>query len=81
MSTSKDPQKELLKLYAYGTLANLWVKLGTMEAIDEKDAAALLGLQNSLIKEIEETLQTQLDSESMRAFHEYVQKYRVRISR
>lgn len=81
MSADKNPQKELLKLYAYGTLANLFVKLGTMEAIDETDAASLLGLQNSLIKEIEETLQTQLDGESMRTFREYVQKYRVRISR
>jgi hypothetical protein len=44
MSAEKDVQKELLKLYAYGSLASPWVNLGTQDAIDEDDAGALLRL-------------------------------------
>jgi hypothetical protein len=78
---SADPQKELLKLYAYATLTDLWIKLGTMDSIDEDDAASLLSLQNAMIKVFDKTLQTQLDETSMQTFREYVDKYRVRISR
>ena len=44
MSAEKDVQKELLKLYAYGSLTSPWVNLGTQDAIDEDDAGALLRL-------------------------------------
>jgi len=80
MSAEKDPQRDLLKLLAYGTLANLWTNLGTKEAMDEEEAGALLGVQEALIKEFEKTLQAYLDEASMKAFREYIDKYKVRIS-
>lgn len=80
MSAEKDVQKELLKLYAYGSLASLWVNLGTQDAIDEDDAGELLRLQNSLIKQFDTTLQAHLDEFSMQAFRHYVDTYRVRVS-
>jgi len=80
MSAEKDPQRDLLKLLAYGTLANLWINLGTKEAIAEEEAKALLEVQDALIGEFEKTLQPYLDEASMKAFREYVDKYKVRIS-
>jgi hypothetical protein len=80
MSTEKDAQRDLLKLLAYGTLANLWISLATKEAIAQEDAEALLGVQEALIKEFDKTLQAYLDEASMKTFREYLDKYKVRVS-
>ena len=80
MSAEKDPQRDLLKLHAYGTLANFWLGLGTKEAMVEEEARALLGVQEALIKEFDKTLLVYLDEASTKAFREYVDKYKVRIS-
>lgn len=79
-SVEKDPHRDLLKLIAYGQLANLWVNLGSKEAMPEKDAKALLGVQEAVIKEYEKILQPYLDFPSMKAFGEYITRYKVRIS-
>jgi hypothetical protein len=79
-STEKDPQRDLLKLFAYGQLANLWITLATREAMSEKEAKALLGVQEAVIKEFEKTLQAYLDFPSMKAFGEYITRYKVRLS-
>ena len=80
MSTEKDAQRDLLKLLAYGTLANLWINLATKEAIPPEEAKALLRVQEALIKEFDKTLQAYLDEGSMKTFREYVDKYKVRVS-
>jgi len=79
-STEKDPQRDLLKLFAYGQLANLWITLATREAMSEKEAKALLGVQEAVIKEFEKTLQAYFDFPSMKAFGEYITRYKVRLS-
>ena len=79
-SSDKDPQRDLLKLFAYGQLANLWISLATREARSEKEAKALLSVQDAVIREFEKTLQTYLDFPSMKAFGEYVTRYKVRLS-
>jgi hypothetical protein len=80
MSTEKDAQRDLLKVVAYGTLANLWINLATKEAIAGEEADALLGVQDAVIKEFDKTLQAYLDEASMKTFREYVDKYKVRVS-
>lgn len=79
MSTEKDAQKDLLKLYAYGTLANFWVTVGAKDAVDEDEAQAFLQLQQSLVKHFEEILEPHMDEESMEAFRKFVSYYRIRI--
>lgn len=79
MSTEKDAQKDLLKLYAYGTLANFWVAVGAKDAVDEDEAQAFLQLQQSLVKHFEETLEAHLDEDSMEAFRKFVTHYRIRM--
>ncbi len=79
MSVEKDPQKDMLKLIAYGTLANFWINLaGSEEEVLEKDAKAYLALQESLQKEFEDTLRSHLDEASMISFREYVNRFKVR---
>jgi len=80
VSAEKDAQRDLLKLFAFGTLASLWVNLGTTATMDEREASALLELQESLIKEFDSTLQAYLDEASMKTYREYVTKFKVRIS-
>jgi hypothetical protein len=80
-SAEKDPQRDLLKLYAYGSLANLWINLATREAVSEQEAKALLGIQEAVIKEFEKTLGPYLDFPSMKAFGEYITRHKVRIER
>ena len=74
-----EPVKDLLKLTAYGLLAQFWTDIGTREEMDEEDAKELLLLQKALIDEFDRTLQSNLDADSMRAFREYVEKFKVRI--
>jgi hypothetical protein len=81
MAMDKDPQRDTLKLLAYGQLANIWINLASREAMAEDDAKALLGVQDAVIKEFEKTLQPYLDFPSMKAFGEYVTRYKVRLSR
>lgn len=66
----------MLKLYAYGSLANLWITLATMEPLPEDEAKALLRVQDAVIKEFERTLTRYLDFPSMKAFGEYVTRYK-----
>lgn len=70
-----------MKLYAYGSLANLWINLATKEEMSEQEAKALLGVQDAVIKEFEKTLAPYLDFPSMKAFGEYITKHKVRIER
>jgi hypothetical protein len=77
--STENSQKNFLKLYAYSTLANFMVTLGSKGMVDEDEAKSLLKLQNDLIKEFEATLANELDSASMHSFKEFVNKYRVRI--
>ncbi len=79
MSAQKDAQKDLLKLYAYGTLAHFWISLGAKEDVDEDEAKTFLQLQQSLVKQFEKTLEGHLDEDSMEAFREFVSKYKIRI--
>jgi len=73
-----NAQKDLLKLYAYGTLANFWVTVGAKDAVDEDEAQAFLQLQQSLIKHLEQTLEAHLDEASMEDFRSFVSHYRIR---
>jgi hypothetical protein len=79
MSAEKDPAKDLLKLYAYGSLANLWIGLTMMDPLPEDEAKALLRVQDVVIKEFEATLTRYLDFPSMKAFGEYVTRFKARI--
>lgn len=78
MSSETNAQKDLLKLYAYGTLANFWVTVGAKDAVDEDEAQAFLQLQQSLIKHLEQTLEAHLDEVSMEDFRRFVSHYRIR---
>jgi len=69
----------MLKLYAYASLANLWISLATMDPLPEDEAKALLRVQDSVIKEFEKTLTRYLDFPSMKMFGEYVTRYKARI--
>lgn len=69
----------MLKLYAYASLANLWVSLATMDPLPEEEAKALLRVQDAVIKEFEKTLTRYLDFPSMKMFGEYVTRYKARI--
>ena len=69
----------MLKLYAYGSLANLWISLATMGPLPEDDAQALLRVQDTVIKEYEKTLTRYLDFPSMKMFGEYVTRNKARI--
>ncbi len=80
MSAEKDPQKDLLKLYAYGTLANFWATVGAKDNVDEDEAQAFLKLQQSLIKHFEETLENHLNEDVMEAFRKFVSHYRIRMA-
>ena len=42
MSTEKDAQSDLLKLEAYGCLANLWIYLSMKEYEDQQEAGSFL---------------------------------------
>jgi hypothetical protein len=79
MSTEKNVQKDLLKLYAYSTIANFIVNLGSKGDVDEDEAKSLLRIQNELIQQFDSTLAVQLDETSMQSFREFVNKYRVRM--
>ena len=79
MATENNIQKDLLKLYAYSTLANFMMDLASKGDVDEDEARTLLRLQNELIRQFESTLATQLDQASMQSFRDFVEKYRVRI--
>ena len=79
MSSETNVQKDLLKLYAYGTLANFWVTVGAKDAVDEDEAQAFLQLQQSLIKHLEQTLEAHLDEASMKDFRKFVSHYRIRM--
>lgn len=46
----------------------------------EEEARTLLEVQEALIKEFEKTLQAYLDEASLKAFRDYLDKYKVRIS-
>jgi len=81
MSTEKDAQSDLLKLEAYGCLANLWINLSMKEYEDQQEAGSFLQLQEALINEFEKTLKGHLDETAIRDFRSYVNRYRVRISR
>jgi hypothetical protein len=76
----KDPQRDMLKLIAYGTLANFWINLAGSEEVLEKEAKTYLALQESLQKEFESTLRSHLDETSMISFREYVNRFKVRAS-
>ncbi len=80
LSVEKNAQNDLLKLYAYGTLANFWITVGAKEGVDEDEAKTFLQLQQSLVKQFEKTLQAHLDETSMESFKEFVNTYRVRIA-
>lgn len=80
MSTEKNIEKDLLKLYAYGTLANFMVTLGSKGEVDEDEAKSLLRIQNDLIQQFDSTLAAQLDQASMQSFRDFVSKYRVRMN-
>ena len=69
----------MLKLYAYASLANLWIGLATMDPLPEEEAKALLRVQDAVIKEFEKTLTRYLDFPSMKMFGEYVTRYKARI--
>jgi hypothetical protein len=69
----------MLKLYAYASLANLWISLATMDPLPEEEAKALLRVQDAVIKEFEKTLTRYLDFPSMKTFGEYVTRYKARI--
>jgi hypothetical protein len=79
VSTENKLQKDLLKLFAYSTLANFMVNIAKGE-VDDDEAGAMLRLQNDLIQEFDKTLAAELDQASMEAFRTFVKKYRVRIS-
>jgi len=69
----------MLKLYAYASLANLWISLATMDPLPEDEAKALLRVQDAVIKEFERTLTRYLDFPSMKMFGEYITRYKARI--
>lgn len=74
-----EPVKDLLKLTAYGLLAQFWTDIGTRGEMDEEEAKELLLLQKILTDEFDKTLQPHLDADSMRDFREYVETFKVRI--
>jgi hypothetical protein len=80
MSVNKDPERDMLKLLAYGELANLWINLASKGEMSEEEAKSFIGIQDALIKEYEKILQAYLDFPSMKAFGEYITKYKVRIA-
>jgi len=80
MPTEKDVQKDLLKLYAYSTIANFIVNVGSKHDVDEDEANSLLKMQDDLILRFDSTLAVQLDEASMQSFRTFVNKYRVRFS-
>lgn len=78
MSTEKrDPQRDMLKLSAYASLANFWVNLAAMDSMSEDEAKGLLRLQNAVIKEFENTLSWYLDFPTMKKFGEFVTTHKV----
>lgn len=79
MSTGQNLVSDLLKLSAYGVLAQFWVTLGLKEEMWEDDAKDLLLLQKALIEETQATLQPYLDDSSMRKFNDYADRFRARI--
>jgi len=79
VSTEKDVQKDFLKLYAYGALANFMITVSARGEVDEDEAKVLLRIQNDLIRQFDSTLSTQLDPTSLQSFRDFVSKYRVRM--
>jgi len=73
----KDAQRDMMKLLAYGSLANFWLNLASMDPMPEDEAKGLLRLQNSLIREFEKTLSWYLDFPTMKEFGEFVSKHKV----
>jgi hypothetical protein len=80
MPFEKNPDKDVLKLYAYGTLANFWTSLAANDEMEEGEAQTLLLLQQALLDEYDAILRQHLNEESMRAYRAYVEKFKVRIS-
>jgi len=80
MPIEKDPEKDLLKLYAYGTLANFWTSLAANEEMEEGEAQTLLLLQQALLDEYDSILKQHLNEESMKAYRAYVERFKARIS-
>jgi len=80
VSAEEDAQKDFLKLFAYSTLANFMVTLGSRGEVDEDEAKSLLRIQNDLIQQFDSTLATQMDQASMQSFRDFVNKHRVRMS-
>ena len=72
-------EKELLRISAYGTLAQFWLNLETKDDLYEDEAKSFLLLQQSLIDRFEKTLRACLDDESVKEFLDYVDKFKVRI--
>jgi len=70
---------ELLRMNAYGTLAEFFLSLGTKEDMYEDEAKSLLLLQQSLIERFEKTLRASLGDESALEFRDFVDKFKVRI--
>lgn len=79
MSAERDPTRDLLKLSAYGTLAQFWTTLDLKNEIWEEDAKDLLLLQKALIEETENTLAPYLDELSMKRFRDYVDRFKARM--
>jgi len=80
MPFDKDPQKDMLKLFAYGTLATFWTNLAANGEMDEGEAQTLLLLQQALLSEFDTTLQQHLNEQGMKMFRDFVERFKVRIS-
>jgi hypothetical protein len=74
-----DLQRDLLKLFAYASLANLWTSLAAMDPLPEAEAKALLRVQEVVIQQFEKTLTRHLDFPSLKEFQEYFTRYKARI--
>jgi hypothetical protein len=69
----------MLKLSAYGALAQFWTSLSLKDEIWEEDAKNLLLLQKTLIEEFTAVLEGHLDEASMKRFKDYTESFKVRI--
>lgn len=77
--TERDATADMLKISAYGILAQFWATIGLKEEMWQDDAKNLLLLQKALIDEAQATLQPFLDDSSMKRFNDYVERFRARI--
>jgi len=71
--------KDLLKLSAYGALAQFWTTLDLKDELWEDDARSLLLLQKALVEEFTATLESYLDESSMKKFRDYTESFKVRM--